>query len=84
MEAISKQGIIGPHWFEDENERLKWWIRNVMWQIWGSSGHQSNKADGLIVINSGSSRTGKPPHIKSHPWLAERAISKKGWSAGSV
>jgi len=74
MEAISKHEIIGLYWFEDEYERdqtvnMERYV-SVLRKSWSSS----DKAESLIVISSCSSRTGRSSHIKSHPWLAERAI----------
>ena len=73
--AISKHGLIVSYWFEDKKMRgLKRWIRNVMWQCWGSFGHHSDVAEVLIEMTSGSSKTGRAPLPSNHTldWLRER------------
>jgi len=64
IEAISKQGIIGTYWFKDENERAQ----TVNTEHYVAVLHiTQDEAEGLILMKSSSSRTERPPHIKSHP-----------------
>ena len=63
---------------------FKRWIRNVMWQCWGSSGHHLDVSEGLIEITSSSSKMGRPTAHQITLLTGWESYFRTGWSAGSV
>ena len=71
--AISKHGIIGPFWFEDDNEQCV--TINTVSRCLASSGQHLVDGERSSRSSSGSSRMVPPPHLKRIIGMATAAFS---------
>ena len=82
--AISKHGIIGPFWLEDDNERSVTINTERYVQVLGKFWTALGQGRGSSGSSSGSSRMVPPPNPQTNHWHGYRSISLTDWSAAGV
>ena len=82
--AISKHGIIGPFWFEDDNERsvtinTERYVQ-VLGKFWTALGRQR----GVVRVLQWLQQDGATPTPQTNHWHGYSSVSLTDWSAAGV
>jgi len=82
--AISKHGIIGPFWFEDDNERsvtvnTERYVQ-VLGKFWTALGRQR----GVVRVLQWFQQDGATPAPQTNHWHGYSSVSLTHWSAAGV
>ena len=82
--AISKHGIIGPFWLEDDNERSVTINTERYVQVLGNSGQHLVDGEGSSGFFSGSRRMVPPPTPQTNHWQDYSSVFLTDRSAAGV
>ena len=82
--AISKHGIIGPFWFEDDNERSVTINTERYVQVFGKFWTALGRWRGVVRVLQWFQQDAATPTPQTNHWHGYRSVSLTDWSAAGV